>query len=154
MPSAPSNVQVTPLPKSNDYSGSKPIPPGSTTTLAPGPTTSPPTPAPKPPPEKLPPVVAPSPGPIADPRPPAPANQGQTGPVVAKLDPSEIRSQLEQKLRAAKYDLSVAVSAAGVVTLTGVVENQKQMQDALRLAKELPGVIEVKSQINSRDIWR
>jgi len=61
---------------------------------------------------------------------------------------------LEQKLRAAKYDLSVAVSAAGVVTLTGVVENQKQMQDALRLAKELPGVIEVKSQINSRDIWR
>jgi len=65
-----------------------------------------------------------------------------------------MKSQLEQQLRRASLDLTVDVSSTGVVTLTGVVDEPAQKDRALGLARQLPGVVDVKSQINVRSVWR
>jgi osmotically-inducible protein OsmY len=64
-----------------------------------------------------------------------------------------MKTQLEEQFRRASLDLTVDVSATGVVTLTGVVDEQAQSDRALGLASQLPGVVDVKSRINVRSQW-
>jgi len=66
----------------------------------------------------------------------------------------KMKSQLEQQLRRASLDLTVDVSSTGVVTLTSIVDEPAQKDRALGLARQLPGVVDVKSQINVRSVWR
>jgi osmotically-inducible protein OsmY len=64
-----------------------------------------------------------------------------------------MKSQIEEQFRRASLDLAVDVSSTGVVTLTGVVDEQAQRERALKLASQSPGVLEVKSHINVRSQW-
>jgi len=64
-----------------------------------------------------------------------------------------MKTRLERQFRQASLDLTVDVSSTGVVTLTGVVDEQAQRERALGLASQLPGVLDVKSRINVRSQW-
>jgi len=64
-----------------------------------------------------------------------------------------MKTRLERQFRQASLDLTVDVSSTGVVTLTGVVDEQAQRERALGLASQLPGVVDVKSRINVRSQW-
>jgi hypothetical protein len=70
-----------------------------------------------------------------------------------KAGPAQMKSHIEEQFRRASLDLTVDVSSTGVVTLTGVVDEQAQRDRALQLAGQLPGVVEVKSRINVRSQW-
>jgi len=65
-----------------------------------------------------------------------------------------VKTKIEEEFRRARLDVSVDVSATGIVTLTGVVDEQAQRDRALSLASRSPGVVAVKSNINVRGEWR
>jgi osmotically-inducible protein OsmY len=66
----------------------------------------------------------------------------------APPDPDAIRREVEQRLRNnGLKDLGVAVSPDQSVTLTGTVPDKRQGDEAFRLAKLVPGVKEVRSNI-------
>jgi osmotically-inducible protein OsmY len=65
-----------------------------------------------------------------------------------------MKTKIEEQFRRARLDVSVDVSSTGIVTLTGVVDEQAQKDRALTLARQLPGVVDVKSNINVRGEWR
>ena len=137
-------------------------------------TVKPPVPVPSPAPTTTPsrptlpsPGAAPSPSPPSQPqvatappepsRPPAtsarPTPVSPSAPMPQRLDPEEMKTRLERQFRQASLDLTVDVSSTGVVTLTGVVDEQAQRERALGLASQLPGVVDVKSRINVRSQW-
>jgi len=89
--------------------------------------------------------------PITTPRPASPTPVPATPP---KPAPGEVKTKIEEQFRRARLDVSVDVSSTGTVTLTGVVDEQAQKERALTLARQLPGVVEVKSNINVRGEWR
>jgi osmotically-inducible protein OsmY len=80
----------------------------------------------------------------------------------ARLDPSAAKGQVEARLRShgllrqggGSDGVSVDVTDGGVVTLTGVLQNDQQRNDAVRLAGEVPGVTEVKRSINLKQSWK
>ena len=127
---------------------------------SPGPSTVPvsvPTPSPVPPPKDPPPSPPPKPGgsTVARPTPPPGPSVSPPSPSPrpdSPASPATLKSQVEQRLRAANLQLDVAVNATGVVTLTGVVPTTSQKQKALELAR-VPGVKDVRSNINAGDEW-
>jgi osmotically-inducible protein OsmY len=69
---------------------------------------------------------------------------------------------VEQKLRSRNllkqaggntWGVSVDVAPTGAVTLTGIVQNRDQRTETIRLAGEVPGVSEVRPNINVRESW-
>jgi osmotically-inducible protein OsmY len=80
----------------------------------------------------------------------------------ARLDPSAAKGQVEAKLRShgllkqgggSQWGVSVDITDAGVITLTGVLQNNQQRNDTVRLAAEVPGVTEVRQRINVQQSW-
>jgi len=89
---------------------------------------------------------APTPGPSVSSTPPSPPRPDYPA------SPATLKSEVEQRLRAANLRLDVAVNAVGVVTLTGVVPTTAQKRRAIELAR-VPGVTDVRSNINAGDEW-
>jgi osmotically-inducible protein OsmY len=95
--------------------------------------------------------------------------QRQTEQMVAKPPPSRdpgpvaaAKGMVEQKLRGRgllkqgggdQWGVTVEVTSGGVVTLTGVLHNNEQRNETVRLAAEVPGVTEVKQRINVQQSW-
>ncbi len=80
----------------------------------------------------------------------------------ASRDLFAIKTQVEQKLRtrnllkqggAGALGVSVDVAPTGAVTLTGIVQSRDQRAETIRLASEVPGVSEVRPNINVRESW-
>jgi len=85
-----------------------------------------------------------------------------TPPPAARLDPGAAKGLVEEKLRSHgllkqsggnQWGVSVDVADGGIVTLTGVLQNNQQRNDTVRLAAEVPGVTEVKQRINVQQSW-
>jgi osmotically-inducible protein OsmY len=81
---------------------------------------------------------------------------------VARLDPGAAKGVVEEKLRAHgllkqsggnQWGVTVDITSGGVVTLTGVLQNNQQRNDTVRLAAEVPGVTEVVQRINVQQSW-
>ena len=80
----------------------------------------------------------------------------------ARLDPGAAKGMVEEKLRAHgllkqsggnQWGVTVDITSGGVVTLTGVLQNNQQRNDTVRLAAEVPGVTEVVQRINVQQSW-
>jgi hypothetical protein len=104
----------------------------------------------------------------------APASARVTGTVTAvgprtaatrpeSLSVGAIRGAVEQRLRAggfpgdgapSKQRISVNVEPGGKVTLRGVVGTRQDRDRAVRLAREVGGVSEVRAKINVRESWK
>jgi len=76
--------------------------------------------------------------------------------------PSQIRTEVEQKLRSAGLlkdagveglGVTVDINSDRVVTITGVLRDEEQRREAVRLAREVQGVSDVKQKINLRKSW-
>ena len=87
---------------------------------------------------------------------------GPTPAPVARVDPGAAKSMVEEKLRAHgllkqsggnQWGVTVDITNGGVVTLTGVLQNNQQRNDTVRLAGEVPGITEVKQRINVQQSW-
>jgi osmotically-inducible protein OsmY len=87
---------------------------------------------------------------------------GPTPAPVARLDPGTAKGMVEDKLRAHgllkqsgdnQWGVTVDITSGGVVTLTGVLQNNQQRNDTVRLAAEVPGITEVKQRINVQQSW-
>src|SRR5262245_4225085 len=155
-------VKVPTAPDSSQAGSSTPVstpttpaPPTGVTLDRPAPAPPPvrPTPAPVAPTPVAPKPVTPTPvapTPVA-PTPVTPTPVAPTPPVYP-TSPAALKSQVEQRLRAANLDLTVSVTAGGIVTLTGVVPKKSQKQLAEELAK-VPGVTAVRSNVNAGDEW-
>jgi osmotically-inducible protein OsmY len=87
---------------------------------------------------------------------------GPTPAPVARLDPGAAKGVVEEKLRAHgllkqsggnQWGVTVDITSGGVVTLTGVLQNNQQRNDTVRLAAEVPGVTEVVQRINVQQSW-
>ena len=81
---------------------------------------------------------------------------------VARLDAGAAKGIVEEKLRAHgllkqsggnQWGVTGDVTSGGVVTLTGVLQNNQQRNDTVRLAAEVPGVTEVVQRINVQQSW-
>jgi len=81
---------------------------------------------------------------------------------VARLDAGAAKGMVEEKLRAHgllkqssgnQWGVTVDITSGGVVTLTGVLQNNQQRNDTVRLAAEVPGITEVKQRINVQQSW-
>ena len=81
---------------------------------------------------------------------------------VARLDPGAAKGMVEEKLRAQgllkqsggnQWGVTVDITSGGVVTLTGVLQNNQQRNDTVRLAAEVPGITEVVQRINVQQSW-
>lgn len=107
--------------------------------------------APSPPPSRPTGGAVSRPGPTP-PVPPARPTPAPPTPPDYPASPAALKSQVEQRLRAANLKLDVAVTATGIVTLTGVVSTASQKQLAVELAR-VPGVTAVRSNINAGDEW-
>jgi osmotically-inducible protein OsmY len=92
------------------------------------------------------------------PRPPPTRDPGP----VAALDPAAAKGMVEQKLRGRgllkqsagnQWGVTVEITSGGVVTLTGVLQNNEQRNETVRLAADVPGVTEVKQRINVQQSW-
>jgi hypothetical protein len=70
-----------------------------------------------------------------------------------RIDSAEIARAVRQRLGEKGLSLNVDVNADGVVTLTGVVKTQDQKALASTLAR-VPGVTDVRAQINVQDRWK
>ena len=90
-----------------------------------------------------------------------PVQRVNPGPV-ARVDPAATKATVEQTLReygllkqsgADRWGVSVEITGAGVVTLTGVLRNDQQRSDTVRLAGAVPGVSEVRQRINVQQSW-
>ena len=77
---------------------------------------------------------------------------GPTPAPVARLDPGATKGMVEEKLRAHgllkqsggnQWGVTVDITNGGVVTLTGVLQNNQQRNDTVRLAASAPGITEV-----------
>jgi len=77
-------------------------------------------------------------------------------------DPRAIRALVEQKLRSAGLlkdtgsqglGATVDIASDGVVTITGVLRDEEQLRETIRLAREVHGVSDVKPRINLRKSW-
>jgi hypothetical protein len=80
----------------------------------------------------------------------------------ARPDPVGMKALVEQKLRARgllkqsnadRWGVIVDITTGGVVTLTGVLRNNDERNETVRLAGEVPGVSEVKPRINVQQSW-
>jgi len=87
---------------------------------------------------------------------------GPTPAPVARLDPGAAKGVVEEKLRAHgllkqsggnQWGVTVDIATDGIVTLTGVLQNNQQLNDTVRLAREVPGVTEVRRRINVQESW-
>ena len=87
---------------------------------------------------------------------------GPTPAPVARLDAGAAKGMVEEKLRAHgllkqsggnQWGVTVDITSGGVVTLTGVLQNNQQRNDTVRLAAEVPGVTEVVQRINVQQSW-
>ena len=87
---------------------------------------------------------------------------GPTPAPVARLDPGAAKGMVEEKLRAHgllkqsagnQWGVTVDITSGGVVTLTGVLQNNQQRNDTVRLAAEVPGITEVVQRINVQQSW-
>ncbi len=58
--------------------------------------------------------------------------------------------------RSASGEFGITVEAAsdGIVTLTGVLRSSKEREEAVRVAKQVPGVIDVRQKINVAESWK
>jgi serine/threonine-protein kinase len=88
-----------------------------------------------------------------------PRDPTSSGPMSADERTKEL---VEERLRggglltSSSSDRGVSVAVAGggrIVTLTGVLRDERERQDMLRLTKEVPGIIEVRERINIRESW-
>jgi osmotically-inducible protein OsmY len=86
---------------------------------------------------------------------------GPTPAPVARLDADAARGIVEEKLRApglleqsggTQWGVTVDITGGGV-TLTGVLQNNQQRNDTVRLAAEVPGVTEVVQRIDVQQSW-
>jgi serine/threonine protein kinase len=91
---------------------------------------------------------------VVAPTPPQPAKA--PAPATATADP-RIRDLVEQKLRnqgllkvseSDRWGVTVDASTAGVVNLRGLLRDQRLRDDAIRLSREVPGVVDVKANIS------
>jgi len=152
----PAPPRPAPPPETVSVPSPQPAPPKAPIS-APSPQPAPPkptvsVPTPQPAPTKVtPPPHEPSPPVIAARPAPSPAPVPATPP---KPAPAEVKTKIEEEFRRARLDVSVDVSSTGIVTLTGVVDEQAQRDRALSLASRSPGVVSVKSNINVRGEWR
>jgi serine/threonine-protein kinase len=149
-PPRPASPGVTTPPPTTTKPGTPSATPPPSTSTAPQRPTSPPSP----------PASRPSEPQVAMPAPESPARPTAArptpppaAPTPQRLDPQEMKSQLERQFRQASLDLTVDVSSTGVVTVTGVVDEHAQRDRALGLATRMPGVVDVKSRINVRSQW-
>jgi hypothetical protein len=71
----------------------------------------------------------------------------------AAPDPREIERQVRQKLDASGLVLAIDVSTDGIVTLKGVVRSPESRALAIDAAR-VPGVRDVRSQINVQQQWK
>jgi osmotically-inducible protein OsmY len=87
---------------------------------------------------------------------------GPTPAPVARLDAGAAKGMVEEKLRAHgllkqsggnQWGVTVDIATDGIVTLTGVLQNNQQLNDTVRLAREVPGVTEVRRRINVQESW-
>jgi osmotically-inducible protein OsmY len=87
---------------------------------------------------------------------------GPTPAPVARLDADAAKGIVEEKLRApglleqsggTQWGVTVDITGGGGVTLTGVLQNNQQRNDTVRLAAEVPGVTEVLQRINVQQSW-
>ena len=87
---------------------------------------------------------------------------GPTPAPAARLDPGAAKGMVEEKLRAHgllkqsggnQWGVTVDITSGGVVTLTGVLQNNQQRNDTVRLAAEVPGITEVVQRINVQQSW-
>jgi osmotically-inducible protein OsmY len=87
---------------------------------------------------------------------------GPTPAPVTRLDPGAAKGMVEEKLRAHgllkqsagnQWGVTVDITSGGVVTLTGVLQNNQQRNDTVRLAGEVPGITEVVQRINVQQSW-
>jgi osmotically-inducible protein OsmY len=87
---------------------------------------------------------------------------GPTPAPVARLDPGAAKGMVEEKLRTHgllkqsagnQWGVTVDITSGGVVTLTGVLQNNQQRNDTVRLAAEVPGITEVVQRINVQQSW-
>ncbi len=92
---------------------------------------------------------------------PRPVPAPGPGPV-ARVEPAVAKGMVEQKLRergllkqsgADRWGVTVEITGAGVVTLTGVLHNNEQRSESVRLAGDVPGVTEVQQRINVQQSW-
>ncbi len=81
------------------------------------------------------------------------ARQKAVEQALPRPDPTEIQRLVEQRLREKGFNLTVKVGTDRVVTLTGVVQTEKQKEDAVGLAR-VPGAGEVKPNINVQEKWK
>lgn len=89
----------------------------------------------------------------------------QVPPTVAMVpqDPNRLRTLIEDRLRgggflkrssADELGVTVEVSSDGVATLTGILRNRQERTGTVRLAREIPGITEVKQRINVLESWQ
>ena len=57
------------------------------------------------------------------------------------------------RARGNQWGVTVDITSGGVVTLTGVLQNNQQRNDTVRLAAEVPGITEVVQRINVQQSW-
>ena len=76
---------------------------------------------------------------------------------MSEAELAQIRALVEQKLRnqgllkvgeSDRWGVTVEASGGGLVTLRGLLRDQKLREDAIRLAREVPGVSDVQQSIN------
>ncbi len=77
--------------------------------------------------------------------------------------PSQLRVHVEQSLQsrgllkggaAGGFGVTVETRSDGIVTLTGVLRSGKEKEEAIRVAKQVPGVLGVRQKINVAESWK
>jgi serine/threonine-protein kinase len=77
-------------------------------------------------------------------------------------DPNRLRSLVEERLRRGGFlkqntvdelGVTVEMSGNGIVSLMGILRDRQGRAEAVRLAREIPGVMDVRQQINVRESW-
>jgi serine/threonine protein kinase len=103
------------------------------------------------------PLATPSPAPPSPPPAPKPEPPPPPQPAVNTAELAKIRGLVEQKLRSQgllkvsesdRWGVSVDASGSGVITLRGLIRDQKLRDDAVRLTREVPGVAEVRVNVS------
>lgn len=84
-------------------------------------------------------------------------------PAPAPSDPARVRALVEQKLRdggllrergSDGMGVTVEIAPDRVVTLTGVLRDREQRERTVRLVEAVPGVKQVRPNINLQESWR
>jgi hypothetical protein len=93
---------------------------------------------------------------VSSPPPSQPAKAPVAAPSTSTADP-RVRDLVEQKLRnqgllkvseSDRWGVTVDANAGGIVNLRGLLRDQRLRDDAIRLSREVPGVVDVRANIS------